>query len=729
MAALYALAALFLHPLRTPTPLHASSRATIAPVAPRRALQPRASLWSRRGVTRPSLPQDPCSPRVARRSENAPGRRRVAAASSYDGGLDAGRSGGTMIGEGELLDRVYEAVYASKPPPREIEYTTVMEEANIVQAFGRFRMRMTDGAFFGMDREGYVGEDEPLSNMYGYDGDGKAWVFDSSACEAFELQLDERQAAIQVLWIFHSLYAVPTMRDKFSTKILPAAPDGSANIALRITLKPDDAEDLSPHLRANPEMWQATSVVYIDPDTFMPLYVNTYYCNNEKQLFFSEWKQALGMLNAARTSSREIDGRVLSGEIVSLRDATGETDDGESETSTTTSTMTSTESTDEIPQFPPDDYLIQMPEALRQDPRTSDAYSKPMVKRPNVHFDHTVSPEMEFRSSRSGHVLIPAKINGQDLGYWLLDTGCSNNVITTWAAKRLELQKFGAMEASVLGGSAESGLVKIETFETGPLRLSDSVFHIMDLPSTQNEGVKIAGILGYDFFSYAVVEMDLDVRDVFGGFQSKRLLLREPDGTGETTDTDTESDIYETEDMPLSLTPLRFLSKVAHVDACVKGKMSDECPCLMMFDLGAAGSNVILNTDKAIMTGAVSRDAVTGGGGFIMGAAGDNVQASKADVESLEIAGHRVPRAVHATLLDAHQDLSPATNGVLGIDAFWNCRLVIDYPNRQLGVRPLVPKLNKAPTWLGKLGNSVSRRGALRSVTNSLPNLMKKNDD
>jgi len=307
-----------------------------------------------------------------------------------------------------------------------------------------------------------------------------------------------------------------------------------------------------------------------------------------------------------------------------------------------------------------------------------EAYAGPRAGYNDTTFDATVSSEITFEVSPGGQLCIPARINGQFMGPWVLDTGASGNVVTKSVAEKLGLKPFGEESISVVGGFSKGSFVQVENFTAGPMTVSNSVFAVMDVRDD------IAGIVGYEFFSRVILQIDNDVGPF--GANKRRAFIHDPRNF-----VDLASDGGDgPRDLPakLAYAPLVFISRLPHVEAIVKAKGNFSASRnLMMFDLGAGGYSLFFNKAKAHAKGiyddATKMRQVDG----VRNAGGDIVQAMDFAIDYVDIGGVRVSgRKTTATLLDTEIDVSTRSNGILCMKLLYNCQIVIDYQRRQIGI-------------------------------------------
>ncbi|AIY42017.1 hypothetical protein LT85_2859 [Collimonas arenae] len=109
----------------------------------------------------------------------------------------------------------------------------------------------------------------------------------------------------------------------------------------------------------------------------------------------------------------------------------------------------------------------------------------------------------------NNHIYVEASINGAQPQLFVFDTGATN-ILDTNAAKVLGVAVEGALPGGGFGDKVEDfGLAKVKSVSLGGLTLPDQVF------GTENstgwgaiEGIKSAGLLGYEFVKRAVLTID-----------------------------------------------------------------------------------------------------------------------------------------------------------------------------------------------------------------------------
>ena len=125
--------------------------------------------------------------------------------------------------------------------------------------------------------------------------------------------------------------------------------------------------------------------------------------------------------------------------------------------------------------------------------------------------------------SDSGHIFLRARVNDSEPLLFGLDSGFEQSAITTKQAKALNLKLYGESQATGGGeNTVDISFTKDVSFDLSvtKFKLKEVGVLALDFPSpVPNEA--IAGILGYDFISRFVVEID---------FADKAVRLYNPRG-------------------------------------------------------------------------------------------------------------------------------------------------------------------------------------------------------
>lgn len=108
--------------------------------------------------------------------------------------------------------------------------------------------------------------------------------------------------------------------------------------------------------------------------------------------------------------------------------------------------------------------------------------------------------------------LVRPRVNGEDTGWFALDSGAQFTVVDTKIADRLGLPGLLRLRAN---RCMQATLSQGKTFQLGRLRIDNPILVIMDLSSVNNVlkkyGLELAGIAGFPVFNSTVV--DITFRD------------------------------------------------------------------------------------------------------------------------------------------------------------------------------------------------------------------------
>lgn len=135
----------------------------------------------------------------------------------------------------------------------------------------------------------------------------------------------------------------------------------------------------------------------------------------------------------------------------------------------------------------------------------------PALARPSDYtFDADAAGEIEVRLSPIHLLLVHPLVDGEDVGWFALDTGAEVLCIDPAVADRLQMPKVGRMPLTGVGGTVTSAFRRAKELELGPLTLHHPLFSELDLtPLMPLLKEKVAGIVGYDYLYRATVEIDV----------------------------------------------------------------------------------------------------------------------------------------------------------------------------------------------------------------------------
>lgn len=111
------------------------------------------------------------------------------------------------------------------------------------------------------------------------------------------------------------------------------------------------------------------------------------------------------------------------------------------------------------------------------------------------------------------HIFVRARLNNSQQFWFILDSGASLSVLNSARVEALGLQPSGVSRVSAVGGVVEGGMVMGITLVLSGIRIENQAFASLPLGVVEPEaGRAVDGVLGGDFFSRFVVEIDYAAR-------------------------------------------------------------------------------------------------------------------------------------------------------------------------------------------------------------------------
>ncbi len=270
-------------------------------------------------------------------------------------------------------------------------------------------------------------------------------------------------------------------------------------------------------------------------------------------------------------------------------------------------------------------------------------------------FDRSASPRLEVKRLRTGHLLVKPRLDGEDVGWFLFDSGASGTLLSANDADRLGLERFGRTTVHGIAGSFEGRFARGETLRLGPLVLDRPLFTVVDMSAVvRGFGHPLSGLIGFDVLAPCVAEIDVDRAEV---------ALHEP----------SRAPFVDVEWTPISL-PGRH----AVVAARIEGR-----PARLVVDTGSDGALTLqpsFSRESGLLDGRATRP------GRLTGAS-RRVPVRVGAIDPLVLAGRRFAD-VATTFLDEDGGgaASESADGILGLPVLSGLRLVLDYPRRRLAL-------------------------------------------
>jgi hypothetical protein len=296
--------------------------------------------------------------------------------------------------------------------------------------------------------------------------------------------------------------------------------------------------------------------------------------------------------------------------------------------------------------------------AVHAAPSTGQDLFRPALEPPHdLKFDAATPATFEVKQAPSGHLFVRPKVNGQEVGWFALDTGSAGMTIAPAVADRLGMPAFGKV---VYGGAGKLAVGKLhegKTFQLGSVTLDGGIY--LELPQAFCDAMKrlmnleIVGTCGYDLLSRVVLELDL---------KNSTAACFEPAGY-KLSKGDWE--------------PLAFNQKVP----CVRVKFEGGREDLFQLDTGA-GANVLFHASAVekfkLLDGRATKPIKVGG-------VGGTLDARYGPLGWFEVGGQRLER-LPAIYLARHEGALDQTYvaGTFGSGILKGMKIVFDYPHRRI---------------------------------------------
>ena len=147
--------------------------------------------------------------------------------------------------------------------------------------------------------------------------------------------------------------------------------------------------------------------------------------------------------------------------------------------------------------------------SIRPAPAAPAGVYDPATTRPDdTTFNPEVPPDVAVKRAMTGHLLVRPKVDGQDIGWFIFDTGEAGTVIDPTAMARLKLKPLGTTAVTSVLGNEPSSILQATSLALGPMTMMKPFLVTMDLGYVRTGTMEdVVGIVGYDILSRCVAEI------------------------------------------------------------------------------------------------------------------------------------------------------------------------------------------------------------------------------
>lgn len=288
------------------------------------------------------------------------------------------------------------------------------------------------------------------------------------------------------------------------------------------------------------------------------------------------------------------------------------------------------------------------------------AFSIPGARPADTTFDPTIASRLPGRLARTGHVVVEARIGGQELGSFIFDSGFWATGLAPKVVDALKLERFG--EIHVGGGGADrvvDHFLRSPPLTIGPATVTGLRCTEFDVSGLEQAlGEKFAGVVGYDLLQrvVAVVSMKSGAVDLF----------------------DPKS--FERDDVKWS--PLLLHENHAHVRATFDHGGEEEG--IFLLDTGAPHVTILFHSPAVQSLGLLDADRSKPVHG--LSGVGGEMRARTGRLDGLTIGGRSFD---HPSVIlcedEGGSGADPWITGLMGGGILESFDVIFDYPHERIG--------------------------------------------
>lgn len=291
-------------------------------------------------------------------------------------------------------------------------------------------------------------------------------------------------------------------------------------------------------------------------------------------------------------------------------------------------------------------------------PQVQDDFTMPQPATDDTHFDPTADPKLQIKHI-GGYFFVHPLVDGQDVGWFFLDTGAGAMVLDSAAANKLHVRAIGHSVAAGVVATVDTPIDRTERFKLGPVTITSPTFIELDLGQIAKVfNLTIGGVCGYDFLSRVTLAIDAHKPEVV---------------------------IYPSDQAPVSdkaaWTPFQFTGNLIGLTCRFEGNHEG------FFTIDTGSGSAVDFTTPAVRKFSLLKGRTTTT--VHVGGAGGSAPGKTGSLAWFEIAGQRVD-SVNAGFESATTGVyaSPYLDGNIGAEILGRFRLVLDYRHHRLALLP-----------------------------------------
>jgi hypothetical protein len=263
------------------------------------------------------------------------------------------------------------------------------------------------------------------------------------------------------------------------------------------------------------------------------------------------------------------------------------------------------------------------------------------------------------------HIILQAQVNGSPAIGFILDTGDEHETINTSRMASFGLSRYGNMRTAGGGGPAEMSFATGATFTFPGVELRGQHVTVLDQSGLERAlGIPLGGLLGYDFLSRFVIEIN---------YESKTLKLHNPSGWEYAGNGVVVPITFDDDGIP-------------YFDAILSVPTKPALPAHMVMDFGAAATMTLtspfVRTNDLIKLAGTNTDVATPAGLEGQFFTQNNMRGHIDELHLGGIVARSIPVNLSANSSGAYASANFA--GTIGEGIFSRYHIFLDYPRHRV---------------------------------------------